>query len=206
MAFVAWDQSQGGILIDTSKAGFFAACGTDLGTLRSRPIGKDLVDLLIKRAKGIGTKVGKLVAISYTSDLGSTAQNSLNLTAGATNEVRKATAPGSNFRLPAGGDSSLVQYGHDLGATYTAAIGVNTPSYIALGHELIHALHVISGDVVKEYDWNTDGAIIEEARTVGLGPYAGKRITENALRKEWGLTLRTYYGKPGDCDGLAGVT
>ena len=206
MAYALWDQGQGGIYIDTGPSGFFAACSGDLNTLRSRPIGKDLVDLLIKRAKGIGTKVGKAVAITYTSDLGSTAQNSLNNNVGATNEVRRNEAPGSNFRLPAKGDSSLVRYGNDLGQVYTNAIGVPTPAYIALGHELIHALHVISGDVVKEYSWKTDGAIIEEARTVGLGPYASKRITENALRKEWGLAQRTYYGSPGDCDNLPGVT
>lgn len=199
-------RDKAGFTSTRGPAGFLAACSADLNTLRSRPVGKDLIDLLGKRAKGIGTTVGKVIAITYTADLGSTAQNSVNLNVGATNEVRAQEAPGRNFRLPAGGDSSLVRYGNDLAATYGAAIGVPTPAYIALGHELIHALHVISGDVVKEYSWKTDGAIIEEARTVGLGPYANKRITENALRKEWNLTLRTYYGSPGDCDGLASVS
>jgi hypothetical protein len=46
----------------------------------------------------------------------------------------------------------------------------------------------------------------EEAHTVGLGPYANTRISENALRKEHNLTLRTYYDTPGDCDGLASLT
>ncbi len=206
MAYVLWNQSEGGIYIDNTPPGFFAACTADLNTLRSRSIGKDLLSLISKRARGIGTTVGKNVSITYTSDLGSTAQNSVNLNVGATNEVRKTEPPGRNFRLPAGGDSSLVMYGHDLGPDYTAAIGVNTPTYIALGHELIHALHVISGDVVKEYDWSTDGAIIEEARTVGLGPYAKSRITENALRKEWSLPLRTYYSYPGDTNGLVAIT
>ena len=64
----------------------------------------------------------------------------------------------------------------------------------------------VSGDVVKEYDWATDGAIIEEARTVGLGPYANTRISENSVRKEWNLGRRTYYHTPGDTDGLVSTT
>jgi len=60
--------------------------------------------------------------------------------------------------------------------------------------------------VVKEYDWGTDGAIIEEARTVGLGPYKNKTFTENAFRKEHNLVLRTYYSKSGDCDDLPSLT
>ncbi len=121
-------------------------------------------------------------------------------------EVRQQSNPGSVVRLPAVGDSSLVLYGNDLEATYTAAIGVPTPAFVALAHELIHALHVISGDVVKEYSWATDGAIIEEARTVGIGPYSKTRYSENAIRREWMLAVRTYYHTPGDADGLTSVT
>jgi hypothetical protein len=121
-------------------------------------------------------------------------------------EVREAKKPGQNLRLPAVGDSSIVYYGHNLRQEYTAAIGVGTPTFVALAHELVHALHVISGDVVKEYNWATDGAIIEEARTVGIGPYKNMTYTENAIRKEWGLRERTYYAVPGDADNLPRVT
>lgn len=66
---------------------------------------------------------------------------------------------------------------------FTAIIGgVYTPSYITLGHELIHALHMIRGD-----RHSTD----EEVKTIGLGVYRREYFTENALRHEAGLPQRT---------------
>jgi hypothetical protein len=64
--------------------------------------------------------------------------------------------------------------------------GLVSPPFVALAHELIHAIHSLKGE--KE-------AVIanEEARTVGLGQYANERISENALRAEAGLALRTVY-------------
>lgn len=66
---------------------------------------------------------------------------------------------------------------------FTAVIGgVYTPSYITLGHELIHALHLIRGNRHP-----TD----EEIKTIGLGVYRREYFTENALRHEAGLPQRT---------------
>jgi hypothetical protein len=197
-----WDHKHPGIIVDGKDQRFFAAACSDLSTIYGGEIGKVLLDLISKRSQGIGTKAGNNVVILYTSDLGSVAQNSKKQGV----EVRKDTAPGSIVRLPAVGTGSLVRYGDDLAAIYAAAIGITTPAYVALAHELVHALHVISGDVVKDYDWGTDGAIIEEARTVGLGPYKNTRISENAIRKEHNLPLRTYYSSPNDCDGIPSTT
>lgn len=202
MAWQLWAHTHPGIFIDNTTANFFADCRRDLDVLNSRPVGKSLLTLLSQRAQGIGTTKGKYVRINETDNIGSVAQDSV---IGA-QEVRSMQKPGSIVRLPAVGDSSLVSYGARLEPTYTREIGLYTPEFIALAHELVHALHVISGDVVKDYDWDTDGAIIEEARTVGIGPYANTRISENAVRKEWNLGRRTYYGSPGDADGLARTT
>lgn len=202
MAWQLWAQSHQGIFIDNSSANFFADCRRDLELINSRPVGKSLLSLLSKRAQGIGTTKGKYVRINETDDIGSVAQGSVV----GSQEVRAATLPGSIIRLAAVGDSSLVSYGARMEPTYTRAIGLYTPEFIALAHELVHALHVISGDVVKEYDWATDGAIIEEARTVGIGPYANITISENAVRKEWNLGRRTYYSTVGDADGLPRTT
>jgi hypothetical protein len=202
VAWQLWDQSHAGIYVDNSRPGFFASCGRDLNLIRSRTIGKTLLEVISKRARGIGTKAGKFVCIGYTDKLGSVAQSSVT----GNQEERKNAKPGSVVRLPGVGDSSVVLYGDNLEPVYTSAIGIYTPEFVALAHELIHALHVISGDVVKEYDWGTDGAIIEEARTVGLGPYANTRISENSIRKEWNLGRRTYYHTPGDADGLVATT
>lgn len=61
------------------------------------------------------------------------------------------------------------------------------PPFIGLAHELIHALYSLEG---KGFLGTDD----EELRTVGLAPYANKRsITENKIRAEHGIALRTEY-------------
>jgi|GEM_PF-6382832 len=79
------------------------------------------------------------------------------------------------------------------------------PSHILLGHELIHMRHMMKGTVargeitVDKYNAKgekvgTETGKAEELATVGLGGAAGgNAITENSLRKESGLPLRTYY-------------
>lgn len=74
------------------------------------------------------------------------------------------------------------------------------PPFIILGHELVHALHTITGTANykdkggKVYDRHTSNAI-EETRTVGLGPWADDPLTENGLREEWNIGRRqTFQG------------
>jgi NleD-like pathogen effector protein (putative zinc metallopeptidase) len=202
-----WNPDHPGIFVEGDQT-FFTACCKDLNKINEKEIGGRLLSTLSKRTQGIGTSVGKRVTINYTNNIGDVAQDSVL----GNQEVRNAKQPGRIFHLPAVGDSSVISYGHDLDQVYTTAIGLTTPPFIALAHELIHALHVISGEVAKEYDWSTDGAIIEEARTVGIGPYVLntsaliKPLTENAIRWEWGLPQRTHYASPGDADGLPKIT
>lgn len=66
------------------------------------------------------------------------------------------------------------------------------PAFIILGHELIHAMHSLTGMVTRTKNWSHDKAI-EEARTIGLGPWEGEPLTENGLRDEWGLLQRTTF-------------
>jgi hypothetical protein len=61
------------------------------------------------------------------------------------------------------------------------------PPYIALAHELIHALYNLKGEAFSD-------ASHEEYRTVGLAPVADAReITENKIRAEHDIPLRTAY-------------
>jgi hypothetical protein len=111
---------------------------------------------------------------------------------------------GANFTLPGGGTSAVAMW--EPMANYSQLID-ETPGHIALGHELVHCMHFMSGDTNMYSDKDPWGAgdtysKHEEARTVGLGIYANTRISENALRREFKLKLRTYYSDPGDCDGL----
>jgi hypothetical protein len=63
--------------------------------------------------------------------------------------------------------------------------GETTYPFIVLAHELIHSLHCVTGTKL-------DGQA-EELKTVGLAAYSGEAITENKIRGEHGLPLRTQY-------------
>ena len=61
------------------------------------------------------------------------------------------------------------------------------PAFVALAHELIHALYNLKGEAYSD-------ASDEEYRTVGLPPVANDRaITENKIRAEHKVPLRAAY-------------
>jgi hypothetical protein len=212
MTQIQWSQDYPGIFInDVWGKSFKFNTDQALKRISSRSIGKDLLTLLSKRHQGIGTTAGKSVVITLgqgTFRGKSSMEKTQQSTTGGGTEVRKAPIAGTNIRLPGSGMGSTVQYNPNIEHQYTQAASVKTPPFVALAHELIHALHSISGDVTKEYSWTngaggaSSGAILEEARTVGLGIYKNMRICENAIRREHGIPQRTYYMNPGDCDNL----
>jgi hypothetical protein len=67
-------------------------------------------------------------------------------------------------------------------------------------HELVHAYHFNRGDTepdghnhaacVKDFGWEIGK---KEFQAVGLGPYAANAVTENAIRAQMGVPLRTTY-------------
>jgi hypothetical protein len=66
------------------------------------------------------------------------------------------------------------------------------PPFIILGHELCHCLHTLQGTDSYGYA-KFDDIAIEEARTIGLGPWATDGLSENGLREEWKYKLRTTF-------------
>ena len=66
------------------------------------------------------------------------------------------------------------------------------PTQIGLGHELIHADHIMRGTVQLSKSDNDD-VYDEEKATVGLKYNTPKDITENDLRKEQGVNPRGDY-------------
>ena len=79
-------------------------------------------------------------------------------------------------------------------AIYTQQAGVTTPTFIALAHELIHALHHLGGNTYDDkVSENGREAKREEMFTTGLGAYANTRISENAIRRQFNLPVRTFY-------------
>lgn len=66
------------------------------------------------------------------------------------------------------------------------------PTFIILGHELVHALHSLMGST-KYTDNFSDDKAIEECRTIGIGPWSVEPLTENGLRDEWKLRKRETF-------------
>jgi hypothetical protein len=68
---------------------------------------------------------------------------------------------------------------------------------IALGHELIHALHNAQGENLRLFrdpsDKQAGGSNHEEARTIGRGAYQDEKLTDNNLRRERGFNPRTSH-------------
>ena len=68
------------------------------------------------------------------------------------------------------------------------------PGYVALGHELVHLYHELTGTALFfEYDLEPGTESHEEAATIGMGPYGDDELTENALRRELGMRERTSH-------------
>lgn len=78
---------------------------------------------------------------------------------------------------------------------------VPVKSFISLSHELIHALHFISGEDISNHGMIYTGldnrrhiAYREDVVTIGLGySYSRSYPTENSIRKEAKLDPRAYY-------------
>lgn len=203
MAIVLWDHAHPGIKIDGDQA-FFDGASAALNKLRTKPIGKDLVSLLSKRCKLVNVDViVKKAPGTLTESAEATKASPTGLSALRQDKV----LPGTTIQLPGKGSGSIAAFNPDADAEYTALVGISTPAFVALAHELCHSLHHLSGNLRlgAGADIGTRFKAMylqEEAHTVGLGPYAKTRISENAIRKEWSLVLRTFYSTAGDCDAL----
>ena len=206
---------------------FRRATEAALDKIASRTIGRELLTLIGKRAKGIGTKRGLRVTIHFGTGTyepgkidplvahrkgtyanprgrrGAHCRTDRQLTmAGQLVSRAKAVGRGSSVEVsynPFINRSGIVRGWLDdapglppIAITVERKLGVTVPAFVALAHELVHALHHLSGDTLNE-------RMDEEARTIGAGRFAGARISENAVRREHGLKERAYYSTPGDC-------
>jgi len=208
---------------------FTSATGACLGRIAAKPVGSDLLTLISKRCGGIGSRGAKLTcrimfgqgtltnrhgnltqgryidsAIGKTfagPDLNFSQPEDLILAQMATNCRRTGKVSGHDMAMAGQALPAFVSFNPFI--TYDvfsqANLGVPTPAFVALAHELVHALHTLSGDRIKN-DNDDKETMIEEARTVGAGKYANTRISENAIRRENNVPLRLFYSDPGDCD------
>ncbi|MEQ1830439.1 MAG: M91 family zinc metallopeptidase [Pirellula sp.] len=99
-----------------------------------------------------------------------------------------------NYLTPGSGLSPTVNF-NPLGEMHCAddpAMNKRPPA-IGLAHELIHALHTMTG--VNQGDNKTGNAKLEEIITTGFPPYNFEEFSDNKLRSQWPdfLELRQKY-------------
>jgi hypothetical protein len=90
------------------------------------------------------------------------------------------------------GSSALVLFDPDVAAGPDG----DRPSWIALGHELVHAYHYVTGTCARPLAGSTDadsGLSEEEMQTIGTRGYQRQKPSENWLRDGAGLPDRTRY-------------
>lgn len=93
-----------------------------------------------------------------------------------------------------GGTSAVVCFKHtDKGPPHA-----RRPAFIGLAHELIHAYHYILGSCYRApcggiMSGQDTGLMEEEMRTTGVGAYSKETPSENAIRAEHGIPLRSSY-------------
>jgi len=181
-----WTKVKGGtgklLITETDKdggahAGFKAATLPRIGTLMSKPKGRELVTGLVNGSKTctIRPSAGKVFAGAQT---------------GATGGFG-AGAPGVlNGAAKGAGDSSFIDLDPNVGdgdvkVHDAAGNDIADPVYIFLGHEMIHARHIAAGEVDMGAPADASYDIKEEEITIATGG-----LTENDLRTEHGLTKR----------------
>lgn len=181
-----------------SKHQFYTNTVRDLRRIAQIPLGAELLDLIGKRSEGTGTSASG-AARSVTIIFRPSSDNQ-GASAGAMsiNDRFRVTRSfgGQSFSFAGKGSASKIRMHNDAAsdAIYTQLAGLQTPAWIALAHELIHALHHLSGTAYGDSVQAAGGEVKrEEMWTTGLGPYANTRLSENKIRAAAGLPPRTFY-------------
>lgn len=232
MALQAWSISHGIIHIDEEGGGcfdaflkkvfsmsFFHSTSAALNKINSKPRGKELLEAIRDTGKGedrgcvVISKVLELKHMGADLSPHNREMRQVDVTwvaydhAAIGKQLDKALAA---ERKQAADKEGLLPQDAFLQNEAMVRELRNVPSFIALAHELVHALHYMRRQVISGGRDRTTPAFkraddLEEARTVGLGPFAGERLCENAIRHEHGIARReTYDGV--NLDALAGPT
>jgi hypothetical protein len=182
----------------TGDYNFSSQAKAALNILRSRPIGA-----LLLRSISQGCTGRKNVVIEKSPTANAVPTNDT-----SDNFRGQLKQPGQGQLLVAGAYPLTATTGCSAIARWNPAnripgTTIDRPSYVSLAHELIHCLHFVTGDCyrvpVLSFDLTSDGGLAEEeARTVGLGPYADAAMSENAIRAAFGLARRTEYSPGND--------
>lgn len=207
--YIAKDQSRGNAWVSDGFRGDVKAA---LSMIASKPIGRQL---LVDVSNACGVPHRKVV-IEYSA-AGSSAAPMSNAGRSERKKIQKVgpNSPSLNAQALLGAPELVAKLGAKVDGAPRAVIpnvgasavvtwnpddnGIDgRPSFIALAHELIHALHYVTGTCYRSAtgmvsDLGNAGIMEEEMRTVGFGAYAGEVPSENAIRGEHGVALRADY-------------
>jgi hypothetical protein len=99
-------------------------------------------------------------------------------------------APGGTTPTPGAGSASRVYY--DPRKNFNS-LGPR-PAHFGLAHELVHHYYNMQGAQLSHSEDSAHfSTVLYEYMCVGLGPWAGATISENAIRNDAAFTLRTRY-------------
>ena len=71
-------------------------------------------------------------------------------------------------------------------------VNLERPPAIGLGHELIHAFFSMLGQQPGHQDTESPAGVLYEFKCIGIGPWEGAEISENALRRQWHHALNRH--------------
>ncbi len=203
-----WDITRPGIYIDKVTTfsckgfwnlvgkGFLHAATLALSQIASRPVGRQL----LARISAHNAPRGDCVVIKQAPRLtGTMADLSDNVS-----EHREVLVPWYSFsgtmdaaigKKIESEKTRLLKSGEYQGMIDERNEMQGVLSFITLAHELIHALHILDGQMPSKAVYKSEQVALdhEEARTVGLGPYSREEICENTIRREHRLEPRTAY-------------
>jgi len=70
-------------------------------------------------------------------------------------------------------------------------------AFISLSHELAHALHMMNGTLLTsdKFDFSdpSNPNTQEEDRAIGIGKFKDEKLSENGIREDHGIPLRSQY-------------
>jgi hypothetical protein len=178
-----WDHGHPGIYIDTNgfkEVNFFVQTSFQLWEIEKKPTGEKLLRKISDwcQKRNLQVTIQSIGSIAKSDAWATNKPNSFNKQIGSSVDIRHCSKK-------------------ELYKSWICLSGGPfVAPYVTLAHELVHALHCVSG-TRKEGDFKFD-IPIEEIFTVGLGEYAKEEFTENAIRKEHGLELRTWFSQVDD--------
>jgi hypothetical protein len=146
-----WNICGGGIYIkmrSPADGPFFNTVSRLLNVIRTHDVGRRLLELIAAESARLGP-VGGCTGVCIMDAQAAGIQGSVTAVYDLNSSYR-TIAPGMRRIVRANGSPCLLYFDHSR--DYSAEVGVRTPYFLVLAHELIHCYLALSGKVPGVYD------------------------------------------------------